>query len=139
MARWNCVNRIGHVVQTAEFAALENFVKVEQNDQTSFQLPDTCDVVQLAFLEYILWSFNLRRGDTQDFGCRIHHQSNQTILQLDHHDAVFLTRLAYFFVEAFAQIDNRNNPAAKIDYAFNIVGRVWDRCNSRYAHYFAHQ
>src|SRR3984957_4310138 len=79
-AGWNRVNRFSYVVQATKFAALQNFIEIQEDDQAPAQFPDAGDVVQLAFLKDVLWGFDFRGRDTQNLGRRIHHQSNQAVL-----------------------------------------------------------
>src|ERR1039458_3168370 len=69
---------IGNFIEGAEFASLQDPIQIEQDDEASFQLAHSGDVVEFALLEYIVWLFDIRRRNSQNLRCGIHDQDRKT-------------------------------------------------------------
>jgi hypothetical protein len=57
----------------------------------------------------------------------MHDQADDPRFELDDDDAILFVRFEGLFSESLAQIDDRNDPAAKVDDAFDVVRRVRNR------------
>src|SRR5215469_3130 len=68
----------------------------------------------------------------------MHEKADRAVLELHDDDSVFLAGAGGLVSETLAQIHDWNYPAAQIDHALDILGRVGDGSNFRNANDFAH-
>ncbi len=102
----------------------QQFAHVEQHDQASCDLAQSRHAVQAAFLKHCRRSFHGVGWNLQDFGSRIDDQPGQPAGVLDHQNAILFPQRGLLFSETLAQVHDRNDLAAQVDHALQIVGRV---------------
>src|ERR1700694_1093799 len=107
--------------QSPYFAFLQDLCQVNQDDQAAVQLCDSRDVVQFTIFKNVRRQVDLRWRNLQHFRGGIDHQANHLSVHFHHKNAVLLVDLDFFFPEALAQVDYRNDLSAQIDDSLDVV------------------
>src|SRR4029077_7469836 len=113
---------------------LQDLCQLDQDDQPVFQFADAGDVIQFALFEDIRRVFDVAGGHLKDLRRGIDDESDQFAFHFSDQDTVLFVLIDLFFAEAFAQVDDGDDLAAKVDDAFNVIGRVRNRGDLRNAH-----